>query len=92
MSTAGEHTSKRCGPYSRPVKQAEFSRFVVQKALRWRTWLLHCATSRKAEGSIPSARTVAKPLTEMSTRIISWRVKWPVSRTDNLTTFMCRLS
>jgi len=79
MSTAGEHTSKRCGPYSRPVKQAACSRFVVQKALWCRSWLRHCATSRKVKGSIPSGRTVAQgstqPLTEMSTRDISWRVK-----------------
>jgi hypothetical protein len=31
-------------------------------------------------------------LTEMSTRNISWRVKAVGARTDNLTTFMCRLS
>jgi len=29
------------------------------------------------------------PLTEMSTRIISWEVKAPVHRADNLTTFTC---
>ena len=55
---------------------------------RWRSWLKHCATSRKAAGSIPdgvtgifhwhtpSSRTMAlgltQPLTEMSTRNISW--------------------
>ena len=58
---------------------------------RWRIWLRHCATSRKVDGSIPddvnvnfhrhnpSGRTATlrstKPLTEMSTRSISWRVK-----------------
>jgi hypothetical protein len=58
---------------------------------RWRSWLKHCATSRKVAGSIPdgvivifqlhnpSGRTVAlgstQPLTEMSTRNISWGVK-----------------
>ena len=58
---------------------------------RWRSWLRHCATTRKVAGSIPdgfigifhwhnpSGRTVAlgstQPLTEMSTRDISWRVK-----------------
>ena len=54
----------------------------------WRSWLRHCATSRKAAGSIledvagifhghnPSDRTMAlvltEPLIEMSTRSISW--------------------
>jgi len=37
---------------------------------------LHCAKSRKNAGSIPSGRTMAlgltQPLTEMSTRSISW--------------------
>ena len=55
---------------------------------RWRSWLRHCATSRKVAGSIPdcvigffhwhnpSGRTLAlgltQPLTEMSTRNVSW--------------------
>ena len=54
----------------------------------WRSWLRHCATSRKVEGSIPdgvtgifhwhnpSGHTMAlgltQSLTEMSTRNISW--------------------
>jgi hypothetical protein len=58
---------------------------------RWRNWLRHCATSREVAFSISdgvigifhwhnhSGRTVAlcltQPLTEMSTRNISWRVK-----------------
>jgi len=66
------------------------------------------ATSRKVAGSIPdgvigifhwhntSGRTMAvgstQPLTEMSTRNISWGYRRPVRRADNLTTFMCRLS
>ena len=57
----------------------------------WRSWLRHCATSRKVVGSIPdgvigiflwhnpSGRTMAlgstQALTEMSTRNISWGVK-----------------
>jgi hypothetical protein len=57
----------------------------------WRSWLRQCATSRKVAGSIPdgvhgvfywhnpSGRTMAlgltQPLTEMSTRNISWGVK-----------------
>ena len=56
-----------------------------------KSWLRHCATSRKVAGSIPdgaigifhwhnpSGRSTALgstyPLTEMSTRNISWRVK-----------------
>jgi cell division protein FtsW (lipid II flippase) len=32
------------------------------------------------------------PLTEMSTRNISWRLRRTVRRNDNLATFMCRLS
>ena len=44
----------------------------------------------------PSGRTVAlgstQPLTEMSTRNISWGLRRPVRRADNLTTFMCWLS
>ena len=68
----------------------------------------HCATSRKVAGSIPdgvigifhwhnpSGRTMAlgstQPLTEMSTRNISWGSMRPVQRADKLTTLMCRLS
>jgi hypothetical protein len=33
-----------------------------------------------------------QPLTEMSTRNISWGQRRPVRRADNLTNFMCRLS
>jgi hypothetical protein len=33
-----------------------------------------------------------QPLTEMSTRNISWGQRRPVRRADNLTTFTCRLS
>ena len=58
---------------------------------RWRTWLRHCATNRKVAGSIPDgvigifhwhnpscrilALVLTEPLTEMSTRNISWGVK-----------------
>jgi len=74
----------------------------------WRSWLRHCATSRQVAGSIPdgvigifhwhnpSGRTMAlgltQPLTQMSSRNISWGLRRPVRRVDNLTTFMCRLS
>jgi hypothetical protein len=79
----------------------------------------HCATSQKVAGSIPngvfgifhwhnlSGRTVAlgltQPLTETSTRNISWGrggggegwgrgKRLPMPQADNLTTFMSRLS
>ena len=61
--------------------------YISNGAMRWRSWLRHCATSRKVAGSIPdgvgifhwhnpSGRTVAlgsaQPPTEMSIRNISW--------------------
>jgi hypothetical protein len=80
----------------------------MQWGTRRRSWLRHCATSRKIAGSIadavirifhwhnPSGRTMAlgliQSLTEMSTRNISWGYRRPVRRADNLTIFMCRLS
>ena len=58
---------------------------------QWRSWLRHCATSRKVAGSIPDgvigifhwhnpsdptmALGLTQPLTEMSTRNTSWEVK-----------------
>ena len=72
------------------VKQIYDRPYVYVLGTRWRSWLRHCATSRKVAGSIlddiigilhlhnPSGRTVAvgstQPLTEMSTRNISWCV------------------
>jgi len=35
---------------------------------------------------------LTQPLTEMSTRNVSWGYRRPVRRADNLTTLMCRLS
>jgi len=35
---------------------------------------------------------LTQPITEMSTRNISWGLRRPVRRADNLTIFMCRLS
>jgi len=35
---------------------------------------------------------LTQPLTEMSTRNVSWGQRRPVRRADNLTTFVCRLS
>jgi hypothetical protein len=64
---------------------------LITKGPRWRSWLRHCATNWKGAGSIPDGvigifywhnpfgRTVTlgstQPLTEMSTRNISWGVK-----------------
>jgi hypothetical protein len=69
-------------------------------------WRRHCATNRKVAGSIPggviwifhwhnpSDRTMAlgsnQPLTEISTRSISWGYRRPVRKADNLTTILCR--
>ena len=65
--------------------------FIFAGGTRWRSRLRHCATSRKVAGSISvgviaifhwynsSGRTMAlrltQPLTEMSTRNISWGIK-----------------
>ena len=62
--------------------------YMDRRDTQWRSWLRHCATSRKVAGSIPdgvtgifhwhnpSHRTMAlrstQPLTEISTRIIFW--------------------
>jgi hypothetical protein len=67
-------------------------------------WLRRCATNRKVVGSIPdgvigifhwhnpSDRTTAlgstPPLTEMSTRSISWGNKRPVPKANNLNTIL----
>jgi hypothetical protein len=73
---------------------------------RRRSWLRHCATSRKVADSIPdgfigffhwhnpSGRTMGltQPLTKMSLRNVSLAQRPPaVRRADNLTTFMCWL-
>jgi hypothetical protein len=68
------------------------------------SWLRHCATSQKVTGSIPdgvigishlhnlSGRTMTlwltQPLTEMSTKNISWGLRQLVHMAY-LTTFMC---
>jgi hypothetical protein len=68
-------------------------------------WLRYCVTNRNVAGSIsdgfsgifhshnPSDRTIAlgstQPLTEMSTRNISWGQMRPVLEADNLTTILC---
>ena len=80
----------------------------IELYTRWRSWLRHCATSRKVAGSIPdgvigifywhnsSGRIMAlgltQPLTEMSITNISWGWRQAVRRAENLTTFKCRFS
>jgi hypothetical protein len=65
-----------------------FQKVLTDWGTRWRSWLRHCATSRKVAGSIPdgvigffhshnpSGRTMTpgstQPLKEMSTRNVSW--------------------
>jgi len=72
------------------------------RGTRWCSWLGQCSTRRKVAGSIPDytvgifhwhnpfgctmALGLTQPLTEMSTRNISWGVM-----ADKLSTFMCRL-
>ena len=73
------------------VTQKSKGKFVSERATRWRSWLRHWASSWKVAGSIPDVvtgilhwrdpcgRTMAlwltQPLTEMSTRNVSWEVK-----------------
>jgi hypothetical protein len=53
-------------------------RLLSTEGTRWCSWLRHCATSPKVAGSIPdgglnsTALVSTQPLTEMSTRCISW--------------------
>ena len=74
-----------------PWTETPFNTLFWFTVKRWRSWLKHCATNRKVAGSIadgiigifhwhnPSGSTIAlgltHPLTEMSTRNISWGVK-----------------
>ena len=83
-------------------------RYKWPRGTRWRSWLRHCDKSRKVAGSNPdcvigtfhwhkpSDRTMAlrltQPLTEMSTRNISWGKGGRCVGLTTLTTFMCRLS
>jgi hypothetical protein len=53
--------------------------YIYMGGTRCRSWLRHCATNRNVAGSIPDGVTMAlgstQPLTEMSTRNLSWGVK-----------------
>ena len=63
-------------------------------------WLRCCATNLKVAGSISTGASgffidikscrSTQPLTEMSTRNISWGLRPPVRKADNLTTNLCR--
>ena len=60
-------------------------------------WLRCCATIRQVAGSIPAGvigifhlYESTQPLTEMSTRSISWGSRRSARKADNLTTILCR--
>jgi hypothetical protein len=90
------------------VRIFKYMQVVIQLGKRQRSWLRHCPTNRKVASFIPdwvtgivhgpksSGRTMALgshyPLTEMSTSIISWRLRRPMRKANNLTNFMCQLS
>jgi len=75
--------------------------YIVQRGTAVAQWLRCCATNRKVAGSIQMvsfelfidiilpistmAPVSTQPLTEMSTRSISWWQKRPVRKADNLT-------
>ena len=83
-----------------------FHYFACLRGTWWRSWLRHCATSRKVKGSVPNSvigsfhwhnpsnHTVAlgltQPLTEMSTGNISGGV-CKADQCVGLTTFMFRM-
>ena len=85
------HTQQDSTKYATIIKFRIGGLHFFHWGTRWRSWLRHCATNRKVSGPIPdgvtgtfhwhnpSGRTMAlrstQPLTEMSTRNISWGVK-----------------
>jgi hypothetical protein len=69
----------------------------------WHSWLSHCAASSIPDGVIGilhclnrsnhnMARGSTQPLSEMSTRSISWGKRWPVLRAGNLAIIMHQFS
>ena len=87
-------SEQRSRSYKYGVNNASVYHIFLSRTLKdawWRSWLGHCATTRKVAGSIPgcvigifywhspSGRTIAlgltQPLTEISNRNISWCVK-----------------
>jgi len=57
---------------------------------RSRVWFLMVSLGFFIDIILPIPLGLTQPLTEMSTRNISWGCRQPVHRADNLTTFMCR--
>jgi hypothetical protein len=73
------------------ILRCSLSQVPQLKCTQWRSWLRHCATNRNVAGSIPDGvtgifhwhnrfgRTMAlgstQPLTEISTRNLSWGIK-----------------
>jgi hypothetical protein len=108
VKTVCKHCSWWIGCDPNPYPHFLFYHLSELRGTRWCNGLRHCAASRKDAVSIPdganeifhwhnpSGPTMAlastQPLTEMSTRNISWGSRRPVRRADNLTTFMCWLS
>ena len=90
-TSLGPEDEKHCCRPSSNNKVHNLKHKSVCIEMRWRSWLRHCATCRKVAGSVPDGvieifhlhnpfdRTMAldltQPLTEMSTRNISWGVK-----------------
>jgi hypothetical protein len=74
----------------------------------WCSWVSLCATSQRATGLIPDGvieffidiaiPTVLWAWGQLSLsekwvpEMVSWGLRWPVPRADNLTTFICRVS
>ena len=88
LKMCSERHSRHVWSRRGPVAYIYIYIYIYIWGTRWRSWWRHCATSRKIAGSIPdgvigifhwhnpSGRTIAlastQPLTEMSTRNISW--------------------
>jgi hypothetical protein len=70
--------------------------------MRRRSWLRHCATSRKIAGSVTFFIDITfwftvvlgstHPLNRNEYLGYCLGYRWPVRRADNLATFMCRFS
>jgi len=57
----------------------------------WSSWLKHCATSLKVVGLIPNK--VIGVFRRLNPSGLTTRgYRWPLSKNDNLTTYMCQMS
>jgi len=100
------HSCNSAVCHPRRVSEGRIDGMCNPSVHNWCSWLRHCATSRKVAGSIPNCQwnfsltqsfrphlllRSTQPLTEMSTRDISWGggERRPVPRADNLITFTC---